>query len=85
MTIKSENLDIDRLKVLYRKLAMDRATKQEKGELMRMLYENNSLPAEHYIDYIKGRDVDELMELGSLISGFILFGQVIKNLKLPSF
>ena len=50
-----------------------------------MLYENNSLPAEHYIDYIKGRDVDELMELGSLISGFILFGQVIKNLKLPSF
>ena len=69
-----ENINVTRLSELRQKIETESATKQEKNELMRMLYENDSLSTELYTHYINGKYTESLLKTGNTLACLILFG-----------
>jgi hypothetical protein len=68
-----DNIDVKRLYELQQKIDSDSATRQEKNELMRMLYENESLSTELYTNYINGKRTESLLKTGNTLACLILF------------
>jgi hypothetical protein len=80
-TMNDNKIGINRIIELQKKISAGNGTQQEKNELMRLLYENNSLPLKMYTKYINGKDANDLMETGLMLGTFIRFGQELRKLK----
>jgi hypothetical protein len=73
------NIDANRLYELKLKIEEHRATKQEKNELMRILYENEAFPTDLYTQFINGKDTESLLKTGRMAANLILFGYVLSK------
>lgn len=80
-TINDNKIRINRIIELHMKISDGNGTQEEKNELMRLLYENDSLPLKMYTKYINGKDAEDLMETGLMLGTFIRFGQELRKLR----
>lgn len=71
------NINYNRLLFLNEKVNSGNATKEEKDELMNLLYFNNSITQKQYDDYKAGRNRDELVRTALTIGGIVLLGYLI--------
>lgn len=73
------NIDIERLHELNKKISANNATQQEKNELVRILYENDSLTPHLYTNYINGKRTESILETCLISSNIILFAKVLEK------
>jgi hypothetical protein len=76
-TNRNSGLNYQRLLELNRKVRHNVATQSEKDELMQLLFENGSISEKKYQDYKSGRNTEDLVKMGLIIGGIILFGYLL--------
>ena len=74
-----QNNSLQRLAELNAKAANNTATSAEKGELMRILFDNGSITEKQYNDFLIGRNVEQLVKTALIIAGIILLGQLLQK------
>lgn len=65
---------------LNQKIKDKTATKTEKDEYMKLLFQNGSVTRKQYNDYLQGRNTEDILEAGLIIGGFILLGYALSKL-----
>ena len=78
-TGKYNNINVNRLYELNEKVSAKEATFQEKNELMRILYENDSIPSDMYANYINGTRTEALLKTGVRLGNLILLGYILEK------
>lgn len=69
-----------RLSDLSEKVKSGLANKQEKGELVALLYKNGSITKKQFEDYKKGENSDEILNAVLAIGAIVLVGYLISKL-----
>lgn len=72
--------DIQKMLTLNQKIKDKTATKTEKDEYMKLLFQNGSVTRKQYNDYLQGRNTEDILEAGLIIGGFILLGYALSKL-----
>ncbi len=72
--------DIQRIFELNQKLLNKTATKPEKDEYMKRLFNNNSITKKQYDDYLAGRNSEDVTQAALTIGGIFLLGYLISRL-----
>jgi len=78
-TNRNSRINLQRLLELNRKIRHNIATKEEKDELMKLLFENGSISEKKYQEYTNGRNTEDLVQMGLIIGGIILFGYLLEK------
>ncbi len=73
-------MDYNRLQYLKSLVTQGKATKIQKDELMKLLYQNGSISRVQYDDYLGGRDTDEILNAALVVAGTVLLGYLLGRL-----
>jgi hypothetical protein len=65
---------------LNQKIKDKTATKIEKDEYMKLLFQNGSVTKKQYNDYLQGRNTEDILEAGLIIGGIFLLGYALSKL-----
>lgn len=79
----SSTINYERLSFLGDKVKANIATKEERDEFMMMLYQNGSITATQYNEYIQNgnkANTEELINAGLAIGAVLLIGYLIKEM-----
>lgn len=77
MTEINESIDYHRLHELSDKTNRKLASKQERDELMYTLYRLGKIKDKMYQDYISGRNVDDLLDMGVALGAILLLDRML--------
>lgn len=72
--------DIQKMLTLNQKIKDKTATKIEKDEYMKLLFQNGSVTKKQYNDYLQGRNTEDILEAGLIIGGIFLLGYALSKL-----
>ncbi|MEM8894698.1 MAG: hypothetical protein AAGC88_08980 [Bacteroidota bacterium] len=70
-------IDYERLLHLNNRVKEGTSTRQEQDELMKLLYDNESITEKQYNDYRRGQNVQDILGAALIIAGIVLLGHVI--------
>lgn len=77
--MKYETNTMARLYELNEKVRSKTATRLEQNELMKLLYESNSITETQYNNYLKGRNADDILSTALTIAGIVLLGYLLSK------
>lgn len=78
--MSTQDIDYRRLSNLGDKVRAGNASKLEKDEFMRMLYDNGSITEIQYSNYLKNQNVEEIMKAALAVGVVILIGYLLKSM-----
>jgi hypothetical protein len=78
--VVGNSADIQKMLTLNQKIKDKTATKIEKDEYMKLLFQNGSVTKKQYNDYLQGRNTEDILEAGLIIGGIFLLGYALSKL-----
>lgn len=70
----------DRLYSITRKIKNNSASKSEKDEYMKFLFDNGNISKSEYDQYCTGRNVEDILKIAVVAGAVVLFGVLISRL-----